>query len=178
MPKLPLCNEEKLLSYSKYYYWDLLPPHPLQLELMREPMSVDDILPLDCLNDMAKPGYLKREHGWCILPDGTGYSASYHYMPGVTVEMIDWWYAWHFIAPPSVPKEAGNLRYKIWCPIEHWDTGCADEKTRARYLDPSINNREKRYDSYNFIDESLDGGVGPRLYFHATSLPPWEMGID
>jgi len=29
------------------------------------------------------------------MEDGTGYIANLVYMPGVTVDMFDWWFAWH-----------------------------------------------------------------------------------
>ena len=179
MAKFPLCPEEMMLPYSKYYNWKLMDREPMQLELLREPMDPKDALAPEDLNELYKPGYLARECGYCVMPDGTGYGAAYVYMPGVTIEMIDWWYVWHFIRPQSVPEKAGNLRYKIWCPIEHWDTGFANEESRLRAIDESIPMRYRRYGAENFIYESLDGGVGNnRIMIAAKCFDPVDFGFD
>ena len=178
MAKEPLCREEMLLPYSKYYNYTLFPREPMQLELLEIPLNPEDALPPESLNELLKPGYLARECGCCVLPDGTGYAAAYTYMPDVTVEMIDWWYIWHFFRPASVPATAGNLRYKLWCPIEHWDTGFNDDYSRSRALDNSIPLRERRYGSSNFIYESIDGGVGNKIMIQARCFDPVEFGFD
>ena len=33
-------------------------------------------------------------------------------MPGVTSEMLDWWFPWHSVG--------SDLRYKIWDPEDHY----------------------------------------------------------
>ena len=177
--KFPLSPEERALSYSKYYYWTLYPREPMQMELIREPMDPCDVLLPENFNDLYNPGYLPRECGYCVMPDGTGYASAYVYMPSVTVEMIDWWYVWHFISPPSVPREHGNLRYKIWCPIEHWDTGFSNDESYEKAIDDSVPMRQRRYGSENFIYESLDGGEGDnRIMFNAKCFDPVDMGLD
>lgn len=69
--------------------------------------------------------------------------------------MIDWWFIWHFITPPNVPEGNGNLRYKIWCPNEHWDTGVVDKKDEKRYLDQAICLRAGRNNMFLFLEYSL-----------------------
>lgn len=179
MARHPLCPEENAISYSKYWYWKQPPLNPLSQELLEFPVKVEQALPFERLNDLLKPGYLPREHGWCMLPDGGGYASSYIWMPDVTVEMLDWWYIWHFVKPQGVPEGCGNLRYKIWCPQEHVDTGFLDEDSRLKALDESLPLRERRYGQKNFILESMDGGEGDNLLdLRAACHDPVEFGFD
>jgi hypothetical protein len=181
MARHPLSPEERLLDYSKYWYWTQPAKHPLSQELLKFPIAPEDTISPYELNRLLEPGYMNREQGVCVLPDGTGYSATYIWMPGVTVDMIDWWYVWHFNAPPSVDEEkVGNLRYKIWCPQEHVDTGFDDEASRLRAIDESIPMRARRYGSKNFIKESLDGGETDDgiMLFHAECYDPVDFGFD
>lgn len=173
-----LCLEEKLLSYSKYFYMKMSEPSPLSMQILNSgPLPYELTLKFEDRLDLFKPGYLPAEQGYSILPDGGGYIANYVRMPGVTVEMIDWWFIWHFIAPPSVPRENGNLRYKIWCPKEHWDTG-VDEAGLRQYLDESIPMRERRYGPTNFIVESVDGTGVNMMEIAAQSFHPSKFGLD
>lgn len=52
------------------------------------------------------------ETGWCLLPDGSAYTAVRTLMPGVSGQMLDWWFEWHALDP---------LRYRIWYPQAHFD---------------------------------------------------------
>ncbi len=51
------------------------------------------------------------EAGYSELSDGNMLVSMYCEMPGVTEEMIKWWFHWH-------PKE--SARYKLWFPGEHF----------------------------------------------------------
>lgn len=174
-----LCMEEKLLSYSKYYYMEMSRPDPLAMQIL-DMGSLPEryVLKIENRNDLLNPGHLAAEQGYSLLPDGSGYIANYVRMPGVTVEMIDWWFLWHFISPPSVPEGNGNLRYKIWCPNEHWDTGLVDKKDESRYLDTAVPMCERRQGPPCFIDESIDGSGDNMLHITAYSDPLTEFGID
>ena len=61
------------------------------------------------------------------MPDGSGYVALRHPMPGATPEMIDWWFAWHGLE---------DLRYKLWYPEMHVSARL-DPEERAKVLDPA-----------------------------------------
>ena len=142
-----LCPEEAALSYSKYYYLPIMPPDPVAMQVINSgSQDPDKTLAIDHINDLFKPGYLPVEMGYSMMPDGSAVIANYVRMPGVTPEMIDWWFCWHWIAPPSVPEGNGNLRYKIWNPKEHWDTG-GDEASVARLLDETKHWRPPRADN-------------------------------
>ena len=59
------------------------------------------------ISSLLDPGYLRAETGYCTHEDGRGYVAVLTKMPGVTAEMLDWWFDWH-------PRDP--LRYRIWFP--------------------------------------------------------------
>lgn len=77
------------------------------------PIDPSDALPFDEKNDLLKPGYLAKENGYCFLTDGSCYVAVLTRMPGVTGDMLDWWFSWH---------AQESLRYKIWYPGAHAGT--------------------------------------------------------
>ena len=63
-----------------------------------------------CLVD----GHLQQEAGFGQFPDGSWLVSMYCPMPGVTAEMIRWWFWWHC-------QDA--LRYQVWFPGSHFDIG-------------------------------------------------------
>jgi hypothetical protein len=69
-------------------------------------------LALSQLDRLLDPEPLAVETGWWLLADGTAQVAARTPMPGVTAEMVDWWFDWH-------PREA--IRYRIWHPLAHFD---------------------------------------------------------
>jgi phloretin hydrolase len=72
---------------------------PVDADVLRAiaagPMDAADALLATQLARLLEPGNLAGETGWCSLPDGVGYTAVRTPMPGVTGEMLDWWFAWH-----------------------------------------------------------------------------------
>lgn len=69
-------------------------------------------LPLAEFDRLLDPAPLAAETGWCTLPDGVRFVAVRTAMPGVSGEMVDWWFDWH-------PRDP--LRYRIWHPPAHRD---------------------------------------------------------
>lgn len=112
--------------------------------------AADALLPRELVR-LLEPGDLAVETGWCTMPDGVGFTAVRTPMPGITGEMLDWWFAWH-------PHDA--MRYRIWFPGAHagisfdpaarpaakayWNTvhhpvedvGLGMQHLRIRFLDP------------------------------------------
>ena len=74
------------------------------------PMDPADALALHDLDRLLDPAPVVAENGWCTLADGVSYIAVRTPMPGVTPEMVDWWFDWH-------PRDP--LRYRIWHPAAH-----------------------------------------------------------
>lgn len=54
---------------------------------------------------------LTYEVGYTRLPNGTYYCAMYCPMPGITLDMLQWWFWWHAKA---------SARYRVWFPGEHF----------------------------------------------------------
>lgn len=115
------------------------------------PIDAADALLPSQVTRLLEAGYLPGETGWCTTPDGIGYAAVRTPMPGITGEMLDWWFAWH-------PQD--SARYRIWFPGAHagisfqpaprpaakayWNTthhpvediGLGMQHLRIRFLDP------------------------------------------
>lgn len=62
---------------------------------MPGPVNPSKALPIMECNRLLEDGYLPYETGYCLMPDGLGFAATKVFMPGVTTEMIDWWFYWH-----------------------------------------------------------------------------------
>ena len=86
------------------------PREDVQIAIERGPIAVVDALPRSQLDRLLDLTPLAVETGWCTLVDGTGYVAVRTPMPGITSEMIEWWFAWNSREP---------IRYQIWFPGAH-----------------------------------------------------------
>lgn len=120
-----LSDEEKKLPLAKYYDIPMAMPDPLTMQIVNGgPMDPKDVpKPEDFADIMLPPGkYGKTEMGYCVLPDGTGYLAVYkRFDPRITKEMRRWYGRWMNVYSKGTVPGQGNLRYKIWNPIEHID---------------------------------------------------------
>jgi len=110
-----LTAAEKARPYSKYYYEEMVEPAK-EIYRFLEQGTIDSSFatPIHQRNDLLKPGNLPAEMGYCKMPDGTGFVAMVTKMPGVTSEMINWWFAWQGLE---------GLRYKIWTLLENNSRG-------------------------------------------------------
>jgi hypothetical protein len=128
-----LSPEEKKLPLAKYYNLPLTPPGPLYQQIL-DHGPIDPKLAIKAENflDLLQPtGYDKEEYGCCILEDGTGYLAVYTTYPNCTPEMLSWWLRWLNVHSKGMPEGKGNLKYKIWCPPDHYDHGFINGKDRS-----------------------------------------------
>jgi hypothetical protein len=124
--KSSLTPEEQAQPYAKYFLAPLAPPAPGRLAALAQPIDPAAALPIELRSDLLNPGYFDCEAGWCVMPDGTGFIAALLPMPGLTVEMIDWWFGWYALEP---------IRYKLWYPPGHFSIALS-ERDRAQALDP------------------------------------------
>jgi hypothetical protein len=152
--------------YAKYVTRPMTPP-PAEVfaTLARCPIDPALALPIERRNDLLKPGYLPTERGWCIMPDGTGFVAGLTSMPGVTPDMIDWWFAWHGLE---------GLRYAIWDPDDHYDVHVTPEHLERR-LDRSLSLRERNWNTTDIVTE--DVGTGS-LVLDIAFMSPADFGFD
>jgi len=161
-----LTAEEKTKSYAKYFYRKIVAPTPERLAVMDKPMDPAKALPIERINDLLNPGYHEVESGWCVLPNGAGYIANHTIMPGVTVDMVDWWMAWHCLEP---------MRYRIWYPPAHFDVSIS-EKDRAKVMDPKRSLAQKIHGVTHFVIEDTGGGGAEKIAI--GFIPPADVGFD
>lgn len=161
-----LTPEEKAKPYAKYYYRKPAPPAPGALEKMESPMDPSKALPIENINAMLDPGYHEVEAGWCVLPQGGLYVANRVEMPGVTVDMVDWWFAWHSLE---------DLRYKIWWPEGHFGISISD-RDREKVVDPATPPRLRFQGITHYV---LEDTGGPSVEKIAISfMTPEQVGFD
>jgi hypothetical protein len=162
-----LTPEEKARPYSKYYYLPLAEPNA-ELKAAREmpPMDPSQAQLPQNINDFLDPGYFEVETGYCVLPNGTGYLAVNNKMPGVTADMINWWFAWHSLE---------ELRYKIWYPPGH-KKAIVNQRARKRILDPSTPAPLKFQGITHQVVEGISASSPTHLWINF--LTPEDMGFD
>lgn len=163
--KVGVCREEQGLPYYRFYTQPLAPvPADKQLVLAAGPSPVPGV-PFDQRNLFLKNG--DRDFcqvGYGVHADGTGFVCNTTYMPGVTGEMLDWWFPWHSVG--------SDLRYKIWDPEDHYFAR-ADQVDYV--CDPKVPLREKTWGVCHYILEDI--GPGPE-FLKLRFLRPRDMGYD
>lgn len=96
---------------ERYLSRPLTPAAPQVLNAIEAaPIDPSRALARTELDRLLDPAPLPVETGHCFLPEGVGYVAVRTEMPGVSAEMVDWWFDWH----PRDPD-----RYRAWHPLAH-----------------------------------------------------------
>ncbi len=126
-------------------------------------ISIESILKRKDINQLLKPGYLNTENGFCRLEDGTIYVAVLTKMPGVTLEMIDWWFWWH---------AAEAQRYQIWYPDMHYDIS---SYFRGFYTDTTLTYSERLHQSTHLVNEDIGSGAEDILI---DFMSPKDFGFE
>ncbi len=164
-----LTPEERDRPFSKYYYEEIPQPDPVHYSMMDKPIDSAKAFGPEEINRLLDVERLESpdevEIGWCHLPNGAGYIANKKFYPGVTADMIDWWFAWH-------PLE--DLRYRLWYPPQHGGI-MLSPIDRARILDPSIPNAEKNWGVTHYVTENCDNGMDN---VDITFMSPDMLGFD
>jgi hypothetical protein len=163
--KKDLTPEEKTKPYAKYFYREPFPPAPEKIAAMDKPIDPSKALPIEKINDLLNPGYHEVEAGWCVLPNGAGYVANYVPMPGVTVDMVNWWFAWHGLE---------DLRYKLWWPEGHFSISLSGDD-RQKVLDPKRPMPLKFQGLTHHVVEDVGGGAAK---IAISFLTPENVGFD
>ncbi|WP_432407458.1 DAPG hydrolase family protein [Wukongibacter sp. M2B1] len=161
-----LTLSEQRKTYSKYFYQPLAAPNLELMEILGQgPMDPAKALMPENINELLKPGYHEVENGYCILPNGAAYVAVNNKFPGATVEMINWWFAWHALE---------DMRYMLWFRKGHYGISISDED-RAIILDPATPILQKFQGRTHYVIE--DTGTGPED-IQISFLTPEELGFD
>ena len=117
--KRNLTEVEKEKPYSKYFYKAIANPNEELMEILKKgPMNSNKALAPENISKLLEPGYDEVETGYCILPNGAGYVAVNNKFPGVSIDMINWWFAWHSLE---------DLRYMLWFRDGHYGISISDE---------------------------------------------------
>lgn len=160
---VPITEEEKNSPLYKYYERDMVEPAPGRYEEVAEPMNPANALFAEDMNKLFDEGYLPGEKGWCQLPNGAATLANLTPMPGVTVEMFDWWFAWHGLEP---------MRYKIWNHNQHYY--CMTQNPEIS-KDESLSMKERYWNTVHEVHE--DTGLGKEVIF-INFRNPADVGFD
>jgi len=162
-----LSPEDRAKRYAKWYYEPIAEPDAGLLEqLSHGPMDPSKAQRIENINDFLNPGYFEVETVYCILPNGAGYLAVNNKMPGVTADMVNWWFAWHSLDP---------LRYKIWYPPGH-KKAIVNLRARKRILAPNTPAPLKFQGITHQVVEGISGNAPSHLWINF--LTPEEMGFD
>lgn len=180
-----LFPEEENMPLAKYFYrYPLHYPNPMAMQIINtlNPIPCEEaIQPHDFMSLLKPYGYDKHELGYCMFPDGSGYVATYRVRPPhITAEMERWYGKWYNQHSKGMPAGRGNLHYKLWNPIDHWDhkfVNGRDDKDGVWSLetldlgaggDPS---RGIAAVSHNTIERAHLAQVLPDLYAAYHELP-------
>lgn len=161
-----LSAQERQRPYARFFSRPMTPP-PQEIydTLAKGPIDPLLALPIERRNDLLNPGYLPAERGYCVMPDGSAFVAGLAQMPGVTADMIDWWFAWHGLE---------GLRYAIWDPDDHYDIHVAPQDLEHR-LNPRLGLRQRNWGTTDVVTE--DVGTGS-LVLDISFMSPEDFGYD
>ncbi|WP_411680390.1 DAPG hydrolase family protein [Clostridium thailandense] len=161
-----LTVEEQQKAYAKYFHNPIAAPNSQLMEILKQgAMDPAKALMPENINELLKDGYDEVETGYCVLPNGAGYVAVNNKFPGVTLDMINWWFAWHGLE---------DLRYMLWFRKGHYGISVSDED-RAKILNPATSMVEKFQGRIHYVIE--DAGNGPED-IQISFLTPEALGID
>lgn len=164
-PQVGVCTEETQLPYYKYYAQDMaeIPEEKIAVrdggpsELKAVPFDQKDLYLAGQDDDFCQVGY-------GIMDDGTGFVCNTTYMPGVTPEMLDWWFPWHSVG--------SDLRYKMWDREDHY---FARADNVPYVCDPDVPMNQKTWGVNHYIIENI--GLGPE-FLKLQFLRPADFGYD
>lgn len=159
-----LTDEEKLMPEAKYWSTEFVPvPDELMDALAAGPVAPETALAMEDMDQLLEPGYLEMENGYAILDDNSAYVAVRTDLPGATGDMIRWWFAWHALK---------DVRYKIWCPGDHYAISVRDPE---RLADESLSFGRRFYFNPHFpVEDVGQGAMNLRIRFVA----PEQFGFD
>ena len=104
-----------------------LPTIPVEIREQLDKATVTCTYLNNC-NSILESDALQQEVGFSQFPDGSWMVSMTCPMPGITGEMIDWWFWWHC---------QEDLRYQIWFPGDHIRIRC-HKKDRAYFEQAAV----------------------------------------
>ncbi len=166
--KVPLPPGSEQKSYYKYYDREMTPPPDEKVEVAKAgPRPNNGARLIQDRDHFLDLGYQPYETGYWVLDDGSASLANCTYMPGVTCEMLQWWYAWHALDP---------LRYAIWDPEDHFGITIGND-VRKKILDPNVPLEEKSWGVLHDVVEAFEWNLEPEKVVIMFENP-WKMGFN
>ena len=102
--------------------------------------------------------------GYGVASNGAGFVCNETYMPGVTSDMLDWWFPWHSVG--------SDLRYKIWDPEDHYFA----RADNAEYVcNPDVPVKKKTWGVNHYVLEDIGNGPG---FLKIQFKRPKDFGLD
>ena len=162
--KVGVSKEEKFLSYYKFFEREMA-KIPAEKIALLEKSSEIEIVPFE-QKDLFLRGEDKNfcQIGYGVAENGAGFVCNETFMPNVTVEMLEWWFAWHSVG--------SDLRYKIWDPEDHY---FARADNAAYVCDENVPVNQKTWGMNHYILE--DVGAGPD-FVKLCFKRPKDFGYD
>lgn len=162
--RVPITELDKTKSYFKYYDMEMAKAPEEKYEMVQKgQLDPSKVTRFSDRNRLFEPGYLEDEVGYAVLEDGTGFVANLTFMPGVTTEMFDWWFAWHGL---------DNFRYTVWNHEDHYK---AETMQRKQALDETLSYKERYWNTTHHVLEDI--GMGPEGLFINFKYPG-DLGFD
>lgn len=134
IPYPELTEEEKALPLYKYYIRPLRYAGPLISQAIDHgAMHQAYAQPInDLTSHLLLPGeYPAVSLGYCPHPAGGGFIRHYQFYPGAKFDMLKWFYTWINIPCKSQPEGRGNIKYKLWCPADHYTHAFVNGKDKT-----------------------------------------------
>ncbi|MBE6016295.1 MAG: hypothetical protein E7233_01625 [Lachnospiraceae bacterium] len=134
IPAPEVTEAEKQMKLYKYYTRPFRNIGPLySMAVDHGPMDEHFALPTSNLGaHLLLPGeYESVLLGYCKHPEGGAFIRHYQMYPGASYDMLKWYYTWINIPFKTQPAGCGNMKYKIWCPINHFTHAFINGKDRT-----------------------------------------------
>ncbi len=125
--------------------------------MMPQPMNPMQALPFVERGKLVTGEYTDTTVGFATLFDGTGYVSDVNFLPGVTVEMLHWYFTWRGLNPEN---------YKATNPDKHI---AAMTMQTAKSLDEDLTDFEKYWDTTQTVVTL--GEMGPTTKYENFKCP-------
>lgn len=162
--KVGVSKEEKSLPYYKFFERKLAEIPAEKLKILAAPSEIE-VVPFEQRNKfLAGEDKNFCQIGYGVSSDGTGFVCNETFMPNVTGEMLDWWFAWHSVG--------ADLRYKIWDNEDHY---FARADNAAYVCNPEIPVNQKTWGVNHYILEDIGNGAS---FLKLCFKSPKNFGYD
>jgi phloretin hydrolase len=145
-------------SLEPYLSRPLTPPDPAVLAAIEQgPMDPAEAVEPSAIDRLLDPAPLPVETGWCFRADRVGYVAVRTATPGVSAEMVEWWFDWH---------AHDSDRYRVWHPLAHLGNSIEP---------PTVPGAKPHWGAVHHPVEDVGTGVE---HVRIAFMPPTEIGFS